>query len=335
MPAIPPLTDAPRAPGRLQMAKRSLRARWWRRHVGYPLEAALLLPLYGLFALLPLDAASWLGGWLGRLCGPWLAGHRRAVRNLERVAPEWDAATRQRILTGMWDNIGRTLGEYPHLGTLLRAHRITVEGEAAVQALAAGGGPALMVSAHLGNWEVLPAAASAYGLSIASVYRPPNNPWADRLLARVRPGIRIAKGSAHAGRDILAHLRKGGVVGMLIDQKLNQGISVPLLGLPAMTTPAPALFARRLGCPLIPVRVERLQGARFRVTVLPPLVLPPDLDGEALAAAVMADLNGLLANWIRARPEQWLWLHRRWPEQEPARQPAHSPPDEGAAPRQT
>jgi Kdo2-lipid IVA lauroyltransferase/acyltransferase len=102
-------------------------------------------------------------------------------------------------------------------------------------------------------------------------------------------------------------------VALLIDQKLNDGIAIPFFGIEAMTVDAPALFGLRLGLPLYPVRTERLGGARFRVTIYPPVDLPQSGDRDADVRAVMTHLNAILESWIRERPEQWLWIHRRWP----------------------
>ena len=83
----------------------------------------------------------------------------------------------------------------------------------------------------------------------------------------------FAKGSAGA-REAFAHLRAGACSGMLVDQKLNEGLAVPFFGRPAMTTPALAQFALRFRCPVIPVHPVRLGPARFRVICEPPMALP-------------------------------------------------------------
>jgi len=95
---------------------------------------------------------------------------------------------------------------------------------------------------------------------------------------------------------------------------MNDGIPVPFFGRPAMTAPALAVLALRFDCDVLPLRVERLDGARFRVTVFPPLRLPRSGKPHADAAALMAQVNATLEAWIRDRPEQWLWLHQRWPD---------------------
>jgi len=99
-----------------------------------------------------------------------------------------------------------------------------------------------------------------------------------------------------------------------VDQKLNEGIPVPFFGRPAMTAPTLAVLALRYRCDVLPVRVERRDGARFRLTIYPPLRLPDTGSRAADIGKLMEAVNATLEGWIRERPEQWFWLHRRWPD---------------------
>jgi KDO2-lipid IV(A) lauroyltransferase len=275
--------------------------------IRYALEAAGVFVAYALFRVLPIDWASALGGAIGRALGPVLPLSRVARANLRAVFPDKSDAERERILIGMWDMVGRIAGEYPHLDAIARS-RVEVAGAGQVEQLKRGGA-ALLFSAHIGNWEVFAPALAAIGIPYAQVYRDPNNPFISWLIHRVRRLPRdemVPKGPAGA-RQALSLLSKGKRLGMLIDQKMNDGIAVPFFGRDAMTAPALARFAQRYECPAVPVRLERLRGARFRVSFLPAL----DITGSD--AEVMRRANRLIETWIRERPEQWLWIHRRWP----------------------
>ena len=109
-------------------------------------------------------------------------------------------------------------------------------------------------------------------------------------------------------------LKEGEHVAILIDQKQNDGISVPFFGRDAMTNPTVAQLALRYRCPIIPGDIERLDGAHFRLTIHPPIEFEPTGDTDADVHAIMTQLNALLEAWIRRRPEQWFWVHRRWPD---------------------
>ncbi|MFP6734790.1 MAG: lauroyl acyltransferase [Rhodospirillales bacterium] len=281
-------------------------------------EAAAAWLLYGLFALLPVDAASWLGGALGRLVGPHLGVTRNARRNLKRVFPEMQGAELERIISAMWDNLGRTAGEHPHLEKFDpygAGSRVEVAGIEHMDALRDDGIAGIFFAGHLANWELPPLAGTKRGLVVHAVYRRANNPFFDTIVQKGRAvlgGDLFPKGSEGAKATLRA-LRRGDHMAMLVDQKMNDGISVPFLGLDAMTAPAVAQLAYRYECPLVPARVERLGGAHFRVTCYPPLEKPDSGDRQADIVALMGMVNATLGDWVRERPEQWLWIHNRWP----------------------
>jgi KDO2-lipid IV(A) lauroyltransferase len=289
------------------------------KRLRYALEAVGLgLALVVLRPLSP-EAASNLGGFLGRTIGPHLRFSDRARQNLRLAMPGLPDSEIARIIRGMWENLGRVVAEYPHLGRITApdSGRVVLQDMEPVLRLRDCKGPGILASAHVANWESLPVAAAQNGVDMTSIVREPNNPYVRSAIDRMRGvagGGRVPKGEAGAKQAIKV-LREGGVLAMLFDQKLNRGIPVPFFGVEAMTAAAPAQLALRFRCPLIPVRIERTGPARFRVTSHPPLTLPDSGDKKADVERVMRDLNAILEDWIRARPEHWLWLHRRWPDE--------------------
>jgi Kdo2-lipid IVA lauroyltransferase/acyltransferase len=282
------------------------------------LEAWGAALFFAAFGLLPLDCASAVGGALARRIGPLLGISKRARINLRRALPELSETEIAGVIAGMWDNLGRVAAEYPHLQKIRvfeSGGRVETRGFEHIGRAVAAGRRMIVFSGHIANWEIGSLAGVQYGISVAQIYRAANNPLVDRLIARLR-GDReefIPKGAVAARRAIAA-LNRGVHLGLLADQKMNDGISVPFFGRPAMTSSALAFLALRFDCDVFPLRVERLAGARFRVTVFPPLPLPRSGERQTDAAALMTRVNETLEAWIRDRPEQWLWLHRRWPD---------------------
>lgn len=279
-------------------------------------EMAFATALYTVLEALPADAASAAGGWLARTVGPRLRVSNVARRNLARVFPDKTGAEIDAIVGEVWENLGRVAGEFPHLDWLAR-NRVVVEGLDVLEGMRDDGKPGFFVSAHFGNWELGAAVGALAGLAITVVYRAANNASVNALYQRGRDkvahGGQIAKGPEGA-RELLALIKNGGHVAMLIDQKMNDGIAVPFFGRDAMTPDALARFAQKFDCPIVPVRVLRLRGARFRMTFFPP-VPQTDETGQPLSRpALMARLNSYLEDWIRENPGQWLWLHKRWPD---------------------
>lgn len=281
-------------------------------------EAAGAALFFAAMRALPLDLASSFGGWLGRRIGPWLGVSRRARNNLAAALPELSMPEREAVLRGMWDNLGRVAAEYPHLRHMRvfdPGGRVEACGLEHFDAAIAAGRPAIVFGGHLGNWEIAALAAGQYGIEAAQIYRAANNPLVDCMVARFRgTGSEFIPKGAVASRRALAALRRGAHLTLLVDQKFNDGIAVPFFGRPAMTAPALAMLALHFDCAVLPARVERLVGARFRLTIQPPLPLPKSGNRTADVAALMVAVNRTLEAWIRERPEQWFWVHSRWPE---------------------
>ncbi len=283
-------------------------------------EAVIAYVAFGAFRILPIDVASGIGGFVARIIGPLTKAHRTGLENLVRAMPELTDRERRTILSGVWDNFGRVMTEYAVLSRLSHTwtDRIEVVGGEHIEKLAAANEPGFMVSAHIGNWEVTALIVAWLAEPPALIYRAPNNPLIGGLLDRARGHAQtdlIPKGAPGA-RDIIRCLNEGRIVEAAVDQKMNTGLAIPFFGRDAMTGDAVARLALKHRCAIVPGRAERLTGCRFRVTYEEPW-LPEDTgDVEADVRRTMERINQIFERWIRDTPEQWLWLHNRWPKEE-------------------
>jgi KDO2-lipid IV(A) lauroyltransferase len=284
-------------------------------------EAAIARAVFALFRALGPARASNTGAAIARAIGPLLPVSRIAARNIAIAFPERDEAWRRATMKAAWDNLGRVIAEYPHLAALKRTPSgpgWEFEGDATMAALRGASGPVIFVSGHIANWELLPPVVAHFGIAMASVYRAPSNPLVDAIILRYRQAaiapldaVLFPKG-AEGARATLAHLKRGGILGMLLDQKMNDGIAATLFGERAMTAPALAQLALRYRCPVIPGRAMRIGPARYRFEAEAPLALPDSGDKVADIAALTQAVNDTLSRWIRDRPAEWLWFHRRF-----------------------
>jgi len=288
------------------------------RKLRYGAEAASFFLLMGLFRLFSLDAASCLGGWIGRHIFSSLPPNRTARKNLKAAFPEKSEAEIQAILTGMWDNLGRTVAEYPHLKKFDRVGpgtRIELDGAEYVDATRDAGQGALFLSGHFANWEMMPMLGALWGLEGATVVRHPNNPYVARWIARQR-GLRGPKdqiGKHSGARRIFSQLRDGKVIYMLVDQRNDEGIAVDFFGRAAPTTPVPAALAMKTGARIL-IAGNRRKGrsARFEVTVRPGPEFVASGDVEADTRLLTERITAQVEAIIRSDPSQWLWVHNRW-----------------------
>ena len=258
---------------------------------------------------------------------------RLALANLAAAFPDKSEAERRRILSGVWDNLARTVAELPSVSKMILkdpsdptrglTDRVEVVGEEWLLQLRDDGQTGLAFLAHLGNWELLAPFIASYGERLVTLYRTPHNRAVAENLARWRGDVvDLVESGPGAAMKVANVMRTGRHFAMLSDQRLNSGPEVPFFGRPAPTNPIVARFARQFDCPVIGVRCIRLPGARFRIEVTKPLDLPRDDEGKVDVVETTAQITSVIEGWVREHPEQWLWLHDRWGDRKKARQSA-------------
>jgi KDO2-lipid IV(A) lauroyltransferase len=288
-----------------------------RRWLVWPLQALALAIFWQICGLLPAERASTFGRRLLRALGPWLPWHRSLRANLAVACADASPARIEELARNAWGNFGATLAEYPHLaaiaGPRFREH-VDLVLCPEVAAHCARGLPAIFLTAHLGNWELVGAAGASSGVPLSAVYSRQANPLIDWMVQRRRRALGCRFVSNEAGaRPLLAELAAGRSLGLLADLRVDSGEPVPFFGEAARTTLVPARLALKFGCPLVPMRSERLGGGRFRITAHPP-IQPEDATADAAeqARSMMRQFNALLESWIREQPDGWQCLKRRW-----------------------
>ncbi len=291
--------------------ERLSRSSFFQRIIRWPIEAALFYFFISLLYAMPPAMASGFMAGLFRLLGPLTHYHRRSLVNLSHAMPELSASERQQICRKMWDNLGRVLGEYPHVKRLMTSDRLIIDGAEHLASLDEKGG--FLIGAHLGNWELAITPALHRGLIINGVFRGANNPYITRLLARrTRIFNHIYEKGTAGARGLSLSVKRGEVFAMLVDQKLREGMLLDFFGRPASTPVAHIRQVQRYNVPIVMIRVIRLKGCRFRVVVRPLDLSDIDPSSPDFTGAVGTRINGIIEGWIREYPEQWLWPHRRW-----------------------
>jgi len=235
----------------------------------------------------------------------------RVEMNLRLIFPDMSAAQRRRIRSEMAASFGRTMIEVMTRTAFQRRGAWSGPegpGWTALQEARAAGKGALLVSGHFGQWEAVRAALTANGIESGALIRPVKNPWLNRdYVACVEAGGRPVVGRDSAGlREIVRHLRRGGIMAVLLDQYAKRGLPIDFLGQPAPSGTFVAELALKYGVPMIPVYGTR-QADGLHVAVEFEAPIPPSTP-EAMTQAAADSL----AARVRARPEQYYWLHRRW-----------------------
>ena len=304
----------------------------WLQDGLYRLETVAYDAFTGLIRALSVDVASDMGGWLLKTLGPLTRTHKLADQNLRLAFPDMPKAERDRLLTAQWENTGRVFAEFPIMDRLTPASgRVEMVNGERLDEIRESGKPVVFVSGHFSNWEIMPAAIVHYRVPCQMTYRPANNPYVDKRIkeSRARYGVELFAPKGDGARDMLEGLKRGESAALMNDQKFNQGISVPFFGHEAMTAPGPARMALRFGTVLQPMTVQRLKGARFRVVVGDPIPVPDTGDRAHDIAEGVRKITALIEARVREHPQDWFWVHKRWPNEAYATLDSVSEPSEG------
>ena len=270
----------------------------------------------------PIKTAN-LFGRITQKIGPMLREQKIGRANLTAAFPEKSSDEIERILTGVWDNLGRIGAEFAHLDHVwdldpdrLGNGRVEIEPKSKklFERLRDDGKPALIFASHLGNWELPAVAAVAHGLNAAILYRRPNIASADRAIEQLRSvnmGTLIPAGREAPFRLAQA-LQNGQHVAMLVDQYFTNGVDVTFFGRKTKANPTLARLLRQIECPIHGVRIIRLPGHRFRAELSDEITPVRDANGQIDVQGTMQVITSVIEGWIREYPDQWLWLHRRW-----------------------
>lgn len=296
------------------------------RGARHALEYGAYMAFFGMVRALPHAAARGAGAALGGLAHRLDGRHRRvALANLAAAFPELDEATRRRLVRDCFRHFGGMLFDrlsMTRFGAEEICRRMSIRGwEHLLRAEAEGRG-VLLLTAHLGSWEMLADPVSIYRGPSYAIARPADNPYLDRQARRLRErfGV-VAVNRRGAGRRAMRALENGERVWILADQRVHprEGVELPFLGRPATTSTLAARLALRFCTPAVPIFCYPEPGGRFRIEVRPAIRPDESGDGEPGGVAGGDPVAELTARYvaateaeIRDHPEMWLWMHDRW-----------------------
>ncbi|MFS0711958.1 lysophospholipid acyltransferase family protein [Brevundimonas phoenicis] len=282
------------------------------------LEAAAFQGLFGFLRLLGVERASGFGGKLLRTLGPLTGTHKTVTRNLRIAFPDMDAAERDSLAVEQWEQTGRTFAELAVMDRLTpESGRIDIVGLERLHAVRDSGKPVVLISGHLANFEVMAAVIMSAGVPCQVTYRAANNPYVDALIrqSRERYGIKLFAPKGDGTRELMAGMKRGESIALLVDQKYSQGPEVEFFGQPVNASPGAARMALKFGTVMQPLSVVRLPGVRFRVTAHEPIAVPDTGDKAADVQAGVQAANRFVEDRVREHPVDWFWVHKRWPPQ--------------------
>lgn len=298
------------------MAKKS-KAQVW-------LEYAVVRGLLGLLGVMPRKAAVGTATAVTSLGYVFLGGLRRvAATNLKIAFPEKDDAERRRLVKGAFRNLGRVLGEMSQFPKATReslSKLIEFQIDPALydeyQKLKQMGRGVIIVSPHLGNWEVLVFGWAAYDSPMSYLARPLDNPLIEKLTVALR--TKFGNRPINKTNSVMTAarvLREEGLLGILADVNAHpkEGVFVPFFGVQACTSSGPALLAMRTDSAILPMCGAWDEEKGHYLGVHGRLIYPANTgDRQADVTETTAEFTAEVEKLVRRFPDQWLWIHKRW-----------------------
>ena len=279
------------------------------RYIHDPIVALIILPFFLILKILPYQISSLFCGSLLFLIAPFSKYQKRVLNNLNIAFPQKKEIEKIKISKRFWFNFGQIIGELPHIDKIISSKKIITLGHEKIQK-----GPAILIGAHLANWEFLLRIGEMSGRRVGFVYRPINNWILNKL--QVSRNSKIDADFFKKGRTaaigMANKLKKGEVIGLTNDQILREGIMVPFFEIKTPTPQAAALMSLKWNVPIFMVRLERLNLVSFQMTIEDEIKLPRYYKNDKAVYELTELISKRIEQWIIEKPEQWLWAHRRW-----------------------
>jgi len=282
------------------------------------LEAAVVKSLAGLIRNIPPERAYDTANALLRRLTPLLPFTKKIRRNLTLAFPHKNKQEIEELTRGVCGNLGRAGVD------LVLAQRIWQERDRRIEFVMEEGidfggyrdQPAVMVVGHIGAWQLSTFAAAQYDQEVTSVYAPEHNPYLKGFFLRLRSALPVHWISRDGClRYLNKELRQGRIVGLAPDTRVDSGEFVDFFGRLMEANTSPALLALRHKCDLVPVKVERLDEARFRITMRTPIrPTDPNASTSEQVRQMTAGMFKQFETWIRETPDQWMCISRYWPQ---------------------
>ena len=279
------------------------------RYIHDPIAALLAIPLFLIFKILPYKISSNLCGTLMLMIAPLTSYNNRVKKHMKIAFPKKSMAEINKLSRQHWFMLGQTIGEMPHINKMIQLGRLETEGLEKIKT-----GPAILVGAHMGNWEFLLRVGDLAGRRAGYVFRPINNWILNKIQIKRNEDANAdfyRKGRL-AAIGMAGKLKAGEVVGLTGDQLLREGIMVPFFGIETPTPQAAAIMSLKWNIPIYMVRIERLNGIRFKMTIEDKLKAPKNQSKDKAVYEITKLISSRIEKWIINKPEQWLWAHRRW-----------------------
>ena len=278
----------------------------------YFLQSIFIYFFFILGRLIGLDLSRKIFSYIFFKIGPLFKSKKIVEKNLNIFSKQMPSINKDLIISKMWKNYGMTFIEYIFLDKFRKSEDfVSIEGESNLNDVIIGKSPAIFISGHFSNFELMSMEITKKKIKLATIYRPLNNFFLNPIMEFLRKKYicnhQIKKG-INGVRDAINYLKNNHSIALMIDQRVSEGERVNFFDEPALTTTLPAQLAIKYNIPVIPVFIERNSENNFILKFYTPLKISGNDDKKNFTQK----LNQILEKMIEHNPNEWIWTHNRW-----------------------
>ena len=285
------------------------------KNIKYIFEALIIYSIFLIIKILGINIGRKVSTFLFLKAGSLFRSNENIKKNISNAYDNLTEDEKNNIVNDMWTNYGLTFAEYIFMKKFRKNKfskaQISIKGMGILQNVIKSGEPAIFISGHFANFELMAMELEKSKIKLAAIYRPLNNFFINPFMVYIRKKY-ICKNQIKKGisgtRDAIKFINSGHSIAMMIDQRLSEGKSIKFFGENALTTTLPAQLSTKYNLKIIPVSIHRLSGSNFKLKIDEPFKFSENDSIEKITLV----LNIWLEKEIKKYPSQWIWSHNRW-----------------------
>ena len=282
------------------------------KSIKYFFEALFIYFFFLIAKLIGLALSRKLFSFIFRKIGPLIRSNKIIDKNLMKFSSNLSDQQKKEIISNMWSNYGMTFIEYIYLKKFKKEQsHIDIEGEEILEEISKNNKPAIFISGHFANFELMSMEITKKKIKLATIYRPLNNFFINPLMEYFRKKY-VCKNQIKKGRggvkESIEYINNQHSIALMVDQRVSEGEKIKFFNEDALTTTLPAQLALKYNLDIVPIFIERKNSHLFKMRVYKPFK-SSNFNNKF---EVSEKLNQIIESMIKENPNQWIWTHDRW-----------------------
>ena len=289
------------------------------KNIKYIFEALIIYSIFLIIKILGINIGRKVSTFLFLKVGSLFRSNENIKKNISNAYENLTEDEKNNIVNDMWTNYGLTFAEYIFMEKFRKnkfsKSQISIKGMGILQNVIKSGEPAIFISGHFANFELMAMELEKSKIKLAAIYRPLNNFFINPFMVYIRKKY-ICKNQIKKGiggtKEIIDLIKKKNSIALMVDQRLGESKRYPFFGKPAHTTTLPAQLALKFNCKIIPIFLKRDKNNFFLMEILNPIDFEKTADFEKDKENITIKINQIIEEMIKRNPGQWIWTHGRW-----------------------